>query len=206
VLTGPISAVSAGQYIVGLFTKVVAIAERHGRSVRLLVVPSSNVFDAVAQTAVRLSSSEIVLGDSAKFEAGDQARLLGAAWERVEGSDRLRTRLLAYKRSGEVETYQLGPHAPTLTTEDLDLIHKLWLQAVNSVGLDLHHRDIVRVALEELRDDMSGERHTEAIERIRRRVARALAGGDSQAHPPGSRVAPFADDPADPCRPRDPAA
>ena len=176
-LTGPISAVSAGQYIVGLFTKVVAIAERHGRSVRLLVVPSSNVFDAVAQTAVRLSSSEIVLGDSAKF-----------------------------KRSGEVETYQLGPHAPTLTTEDLDLIHKLWLQAVNSVGLDLHHRDIVRVALEELRDDMSGERHTEAIERIRRRVARALAGGDSQAHPPGSRVAPFADDPADPCRPRDPAA
>ncbi len=39
-----------------LFTKVVAIAERQGRPVKLLVVPSSNVFDAVAQTAVRLSS------------------------------------------------------------------------------------------------------------------------------------------------------
>jgi len=35
-------------------TKVVAVAERQGRPVKLLVVPSSNVFDAIAQTAVRL--------------------------------------------------------------------------------------------------------------------------------------------------------
>ncbi len=46
-----------------LFTKVVAVAERHGKPVKLLVVPSTNVFDAVAQTAVRLASAEIVVGE-----------------------------------------------------------------------------------------------------------------------------------------------
>ena len=35
-----------------LFTRVVAIAERHGRGVKLLVLPATNIFDAVAQTAV----------------------------------------------------------------------------------------------------------------------------------------------------------
>jgi amino acid transporter len=182
-----------------LFTKVVSVAERQGRTVKLLVVPSSNVFDAVAQTAVLLSSSEIVLGDSAKFAAEDQARLLGQSWERIEGSDRLRTRLLAYKVNGEIQSFQLGPHAPTLTTDDLDLIHKLWLQAINSVGLDLHHRDIVRVALEELRDDMGGERFAAAIERIRRKVQREGAARQGRSSPPAGGPPPK--EPSDAGRP-----
>ncbi len=165
-----------------LFTKVVAVAERHGRTVKLLVVPASNVFDAVARTAVRLTSSEIVLGDSAKFSAADQARLLGQAWERVPGSEKLRTRLLAYKLSGEIENFQLGAHAPTLTPDDLALIHTLWLQAVNTVGLDLHHRDIVRVALEELRDDLGGPKQADALARIRRRVKAATHRAAARPH------------------------
>src|SRR5205807_586566 len=60
-----------------LFTRVVAVAERHGRSVKLLVVPATNVFDAVAQTAMLLRVGEIVVGESAKMPASEQARLLG---------------------------------------------------------------------------------------------------------------------------------
>jgi hypothetical protein len=153
-----------------LFTKVVAIAERQGRPVKLLVVPASNVFDAMAQTAVRLSSSQIVLGDSAKFSAADQARLLGQAWERVDDSDKLRTQLITYKLTGEIQTYLLGPHAPTLTPDDLDLIHKLWLEAVAEIGVDVHHRDVVRVALEKLRRDLEGGSRKEAMDRIRRQA------------------------------------
>ncbi|HEX2362968.1 MAG TPA: hypothetical protein VHI11_12915, partial [Jiangellaceae bacterium] len=66
-----------------LFTAVVAIAERYGRAVRLLIVPADNVFDAVAETVVRLHSSEIYTGESETLSADDQARLLGEAWERV---------------------------------------------------------------------------------------------------------------------------
>ena len=155
-----------------LFTKVVAVAERQGRPVKLLVVPSSNVFDAIAQTAVRLAATEVLLGDSAKFAASDQARLLGEAWERVEGSDRVRTRLLAYKIGGQIQSYVLGPHAPTLTAEDLDLIHRLWLEAVAEVGVDVHHRDVVRVALEKLQREMEGDRRRDAMALIARQARR----------------------------------
>jgi hypothetical protein len=168
-----------------LFTKVVAIAERQGRPVKLLVVPGTNVFDAMAQTAVRLSCSQIVLGDSAKFSAAEQARLLGQSWERVENSDRLRTQLVAYKLSGEIQTYLLGPHAPTLTPDDLDLIHKLWLEAAAEVGVDVHHRDVVRVALEKLRGEIEGRGRKEAMDRIRRQ-ARYTEVGRSSEPPPKS--------------------
>ena len=40
-----------------LFTRVVAIAERHGRKVMLLVAPGTNIFDALAQSAVQLRSA-----------------------------------------------------------------------------------------------------------------------------------------------------
>jgi amino acid transporter len=173
-----------------LFTKVVAVAEREGRPVKLLVVPSSNVFDAIAQTAVRLASTDVVLGDSAKFSASDQARLLGEAWERVEGSDRVRTRLVAYKVSGEIQTYALGPHAPTLTREDLDLIHRLWLEAVAEVGIDVHHRDVVRVALEKLQREIEGVSRHEAMALIARQAGQP---GPAPVDPPAPDQRPGAE-------------
>src|SRR5581483_12219823 len=75
-----------------LFTRVVAIAERHGRSVKLLVVPSTNIFDAVAQTAVRLKAREIVVGESAKMSPAEQAHQLGEAWDRTPREPSLSTR------------------------------------------------------------------------------------------------------------------
>lgn len=172
-----------------LFTKVVAVAERQGRPVKLLVVPATNVFDAIAQTAVRLSSSEIVLGDSAKFAAADQARLLGQAWERVENSDKLRTRLLTYKLNGDVQSYLLGPHAPTLSRDDLDLIHQLWLETVGEVGIDVHHRDIVRVALEDMSGQLKGKSRREVLARIRRQAGRPVPpDAVLPAAPPGKEA------------------
>ena len=159
-----------------LFTRVVAVAERHGKPVKLLVVPSSNVFDAVAQSAVRLGSAEIVVGESAKFEATEQARLLGKAWDRVPGSAGLRARLVAFRLSGDVQIFPLGPHAPMLTADDIDLIHKLWLKAVGEVGLDVHHRDVVRMALEELRREWDDGGQVAVVRRLREQLSGASHG------------------------------
>jgi hypothetical protein len=104
----------------------------------------------VAQTAVRLRSSEVVVGESAKMAVGVQAGRLGEAWDRVPGSADLRTRLVACRANGDLQTFPLGPHAPMLTSDDIDLIHRLWLKAVGEAGLDVHHRDVVRLALEDL--------------------------------------------------------
>ena len=67
-----------------LFTKVVGVAERHGRSVTLLIVPSVNVFDAIAQTAARLGSTSIVMGESNRMTSGEQARRLHKATHGID--------------------------------------------------------------------------------------------------------------------------
>ena len=146
-------------YEQGLFTRVVSVAEREGRPVKLLVVPSSSVADAIAQAAVSVQASDIVVGESATFSGAQMAHTLGAAWDRIGKGSHMRSRLVAYRLTGEVETFLLGPHAPPLDEADLELIHRLWLDAVGSFGLEVHHRDVVRAALEEFERDLrSGDR------------------------------------------------
>jgi len=41
------------EYEQRLFTRIVALAEKQGKSVDLVVVPSNNIFDAIAQAAQR---------------------------------------------------------------------------------------------------------------------------------------------------------
>jgi hypothetical protein len=131
---------------------------------------------------VRLQVTEIVVGESAKFTGAQQAQMLGEAWERIEKSEEVRARLVAYKRSGDLDTFHLGPHTPPLTEEDLDLIHRLWLESVQRFGLAVHHRDVVRAALERLEHDMSGEGREEAISHI---GAQARGTAVTTAAPPG---------------------
>jgi amino acid transporter len=150
-----------------LFTRVVAIAERQGKTVKLLVVPSTNVFDAVAQTAVRLQAGLIVVGESAKMSAADQSRLLGEAWDRTAHDASLATEFVVTSPDGRVRRFTLGAHAPRLSPADIDHIHRLWLDAVKAVGPDVHHRDIVAAALDSLEQELRSGRER-AMERLRR--------------------------------------
>jgi amino acid transporter len=149
-----------------LFTRVVAIAERHGRAVKLLVVPSTNVFDAVAQTAARLQAAEIVVGESAKMAAEEQARLFGQAWERTPHDAPLAAQLVVVSFSRHVRRFRMGAHAPELALEDIERIHRLWLDAVSRVGPDVHHRDIVTAALASYEDELRRDA-AHALDRLR---------------------------------------
>src|SRR5437588_13071713 len=64
-----------------LFSRVIALAEKAGKHVDLLVVPSSNVFQAIVHTAAQLESAEIIAGRSSVMTPEEQARRLGEAWE-----------------------------------------------------------------------------------------------------------------------------
>ncbi len=130
-----------------LFTNVVAIAERHGRGVKLMIVPSVNVFDAIAQAAARLGASEIASGESAKMAPREQARLLGEAWERFVPRGTPAPSLTIYRATGDREVFHLGPHAPDLQQEDIELIHRLWTEAVQRMGPRVQHRDVVNAGL-----------------------------------------------------------
>lgn len=150
-----------------LLSDVVAVAERAGRPVRLLIVPTRHVVDAIVATAIRLRSSDVFVGESSTLSAADQARLLGEAWERTEKPAALDVRLVIHHRSGRADTYHLGAHPPSLTSNDLDLIHRLWLDAVGSIGPHVHHDDVVRAALKQMEEQLTGPSRDAAIAAIR---------------------------------------
>jgi len=130
-----------------LFTNVVGLAERHGRTVKLLIVPSTNVADAIADTAVRLGSSAIATGESATIAPREHARVIGEAWERRAPIGAPAPSLTIHRLTGERVVSDLGPHAPNLQPEDIELIHRLWIEAVQRVGPGVHHRDVVNAGL-----------------------------------------------------------
>ena len=168
------------EYEQHLFTRVVSVAERQGRPVKLLVVPSGNVADAIVQAAVSLKASDIVVGESANLTGAQMAHLLGQAWDRIPKSPQVRSRLVACTRNGGAETFLLGPHAPALSQEDLDLIHRIWLDAVGRYGLDVHHRDVVRAALEAMERDLAGTGREATLARIAGQSTRPRTAAGAQ--------------------------
>jgi amino acid permease-like protein len=152
------------QYEQELFTSVVATAEKEGKPVSLLVVPATNVFDAIVGTAQRLASSKIVCGLSNKLTADEQGRLTGDAWERLP-EPRPRLELEIALPDGDSLTYSLGPHAPRLRPEDLELLHKIWLEiTANPEYRGLHHYHVVALALRELQRELKGGNRDQVLE------------------------------------------
>ena len=153
-----------------LFTRVVSIAERHGRTAKLLVAPASNIFDALVQTAVQLKSSDIVIGESNIMSPAEQAHHMGEAWDRTPHELDLTTRLVVLCNDGRIQRYSLGAHTPTLAPDDVEQIHRLWVDAVHAVGPAIHHRDIVTAALASFEDELTGSQRDRAVARLRQRL------------------------------------
>jgi hypothetical protein len=151
-----------------LFSRVTAVAEKAGKHVDLLVVPGTNVFDAIAQTAAHLDSADIWAGRSSVMEPADQAKLIGDAWERLPKKPNRQVYFHVVDPNGAVDEFTLGAHVPKLAAADVDLIHMLWLDATKRGGVEgLHHHEIVTVALARLAEEMKGTGRQETFERMR---------------------------------------
>jgi amino acid transporter len=151
-----------------LFSKVVALAEKVGKTVHLLVVPSSNVFDAIARTAVQLDAANVIAGTSSTITPQEQARRLGEAWERLPVRPRRQVCFRVIASGGKIDDFSLGAHAPSLTDGDVNLIHQLWLDAAKDAEGEIHHRDIVTVALARLERELQGSGRGAILSEIRK--------------------------------------
>jgi hypothetical protein len=153
-----------------LFTSVVAVAEKEGKPVSLLVVPATDVFEAIVLTAQRLDSSRIVCGRSNKLSSDEQAKLTGDAWEKMP-EPRPRLTLEVYGPDGSIQEYQLGPHTPRLRPQDLELLHRLWLEITSDPKFaGTHHYHIVSLALEELRKELQTNERSEVLDKLMNEV------------------------------------
>jgi amino acid transporter len=138
-----------------LFSHVVTIAEKQGKTVDLLVVPAANPFDAVVQTASNLEASRLVVGVSARMSSDELARRIGLAWESLP-EPRHAFALEITNPDRPSIFVNLGPHPPRLWPEDVDRLHKIWLRLSETpeLGCKIHHRDVVGIALRRLEKDL----------------------------------------------------
>ena len=153
-------------YEQGLFTAVVSVAEKVGKPVSLLVVPGTDVFEAIVVTAQRLDSGRIICGHSNKLSADEQAKLTGDAWERLP-EPRPRLILEVHSPDGSIREYPLGPHTPRLRSQDIELMHKVWLDVTKDPRFaGAHHYHIVALALKELENELHSEKRSEVMEKL----------------------------------------
>ena len=150
-----------------LFTRVLSIAEKEGKPVRLTVVAASDLWDGILRTAANLESATIVSGSSSKTPILEQAREIGIAWERMP-EPRPQVTLEIFAPTGQEQIFYLGPHAPRLTAKEIDLLHKVWLESIDRLpSEEVHHHDIVHFALAEFERQIANGQADEAINRLR---------------------------------------
>ena len=153
-----------------LFTAVVAVAEKEGKPVSLLVVPGTDVFEAIMVTAQRLASSRIVCGRSNKLTADEQGKLTGDAWERLP-EPRPRLTLVVFEPDGTSHEYLLGPHAPRMRPQDVNLMHKVWLDITRDPRFaGAHHYHVVALALEQLQRELKGGTREELLDKLEKEI------------------------------------
>jgi amino acid transporter len=165
-----------------LFTRGVSVAESFGKHISLLVVPARDVWSAIAQTANNLETSAVVTGLSSKMTSEEQAFAVGRAWEAMPDPKRQFVLQIVHP-DGKVDTFHIGPHTPSMKTEDIHLVHRLWLNITRERGLDkIHHNDILTEALTRFARDYAGRDRDEILKELRKTTREAITtrpiGGD----------------------------
>jgi len=160
-----------------VFTKAVSVAESFGKKVSLLVVPAGDIFAALVQGANSLEVESVVSGVSSSMTAEDQAFYLGQAWEALPQPKR-QFNFYVIGHNGETKVFYIGPHAPSLSPDDVQLVHRLWLNMRRDPSVqDLHHSDIITYSLTRLAGQYAREKE-EIIRDLRNyRAAEARTTG-----------------------------
>jgi len=150
-----------------LFSRALSMAEKRGKSIRLAIVAANDLSDGILRAAASLQSSTIVIGRSSRESTEEQARLIGEAWEKL-GDQKPQFNLEIHMPNGDKLYKVLGPHAPNLTANEINLLHRLWLRFSDLVSpMELHHHDVVHFALEEVQKEMEDGHEDDVVCRLR---------------------------------------
>src|SRR6202790_1413288 len=150
-----------------LFSQALSMAEKRGKSIRLAVVAANDLWEGILRASTSLQSSTIVVGRSAKDNTEEQARQIGEAWEKLP-DPKPQFNLEIHLPNGDKIYKVLGPHAPNLTSNEVNLLHRLWLRFSESLAREeLHHHDVVHFALEEVQKEIEEGHQDQVVNRLR---------------------------------------
>jgi hypothetical protein len=66
-----------------------------------------------------------------------------------------------------VREYSLGPHSPRMRPQDVELMHKLWLDiTADPKFAGAHHYHIMALALEELKRELTTEQRAQLLQKL----------------------------------------
>ncbi len=97
---------------------------------------------------------------------------MGEAWECLpEPRPSLSLEIVMPDPNHQSMYFNLGPHPPRLWPEDVDLVHRLWLElSQKGLGASLRHRDIVGVALRRLEEQVHGGLEGDVLSELNREL------------------------------------
>ena len=107
-----------------LFSRAVAMAEREGKRINLLVVPGNDISDIIIRSALQLKASKVVAGISNRMPMEEQAPPAGEAWEVVAPQPRPDAR--TDRPPAEVPLLRHRPPPPRLWPVDIERLHEMW--------------------------------------------------------------------------------
>jgi hypothetical protein len=124
-------------------------------------------------TAQRFESTRVICGLSNKLSADEQAKLTGDAWERMP-EPRPRLCLEVCAPDGTVREYMIGPHNPRLRPQDVELMHKLWLDITTDPKYaGTHHYHIVAWPWKNCGGRLSTEQRAELLQKLQEEMRRS---------------------------------
>lgn len=137
-----------------LFTQAVKLAEKHGKSVHLVVAASNDTFFSVAQTAFKLDSEAIVLRVSPNFTALQQAKALSEAWDRLPNAAKKDVLVRIWRDGKYILDWNALPPLPDISRDTLRGINYLYRELNPEEGEEkISRSQIIEMAV----DKMVGE-------------------------------------------------
>ena len=86
----------------------------------------------------------------------------------------------------KVDTFHIGPHSPSLKTEDVHLVHRLWLNITREPGLgNVHHHDILTEALTRFAREYAGRDREDILRDLRKTAGSTVTTRSIETQPLG---------------------
>ncbi|MDO8526530.1 MAG: APC family permease [Deltaproteobacteria bacterium] len=131
-----------------LFTKAVNLAEKHGKTIRLVVAASNDTFFSIAQTAFKLDCESIVLRVSAKMAPMQQAKALSEAWDKLPNPNKKDVLVKIWRDGQYILLWRALPPLPEIPRETLRAINYLYRE-LNPEGTETISRaEIIEMSVE----------------------------------------------------------
>jgi hypothetical protein len=112
------------------------------------------------------------MGLSPRLTPSEQGAEVGRHWEQLPEPRPALSLEVVLENQKDMVFFNLGPHPPRLWPEDVELVHKLWLElSAVGPGSKLHHRDVIGVALRRMNAELHSERSVEVVEDVRREIS-----------------------------------